>query len=464
MERVEEFADDVGDMDEITTSLAVPERGSYLLRASTLIDGVSPQPATDMMVQVSEGGDVEAVDRPDTFGERGAEAVRVPVLMPGLIDCHAHVTLPSDRRSIPEQLQVSDARLALTAVRQLGLHLAAGYTTVRDCGARGSTTFDVRSAARAGDFPAPRLLVSGRAITPSGGHLAWCGAVANSSSEMRRQIRLLSSEGADAIKLIASGGSTGGSPFRASYTAEELGVAVQVAHAEGLMTIAHTRSTDSIANCIEAGIDVIAHLEFLRPGAVEDFGGGAPTGIPSYDPAVGRRLADARRWLDLNPQSSGWDTLVVLRDAETRGELRLGEVQAKASLERYFEGMLHVICSLRDLGLADRMVFGSDAGPFDTEFGRPEYNLELAWAAGLDPMEAVRALTFNAAGACGMQDEVGAIRPGMRADMLVLAEDPLRHPYALRSVLAVIMAGRGTEQVFARPRRQQLYQRTQPVA
>jgi imidazolonepropionase-like amidohydrolase len=449
---VEEFTESVGDMDDITRSLAIPTRGSYLLRASTLIDGVSPQPATDVVVQVSEGGDIEAVDQPNAFGERVAEAVHVPVLMPGLIDCHAHVTLPSDRRSIPEQLQVSDARLALTAVRQLGLHLYAGYTTVRDCGARGSTTLDVRSAARAGDFPAPRLLVSGRAITPSGGHLAWCGAVADSHDEMRRQIRLLSSEGADAIKLIASGGSTGGSPFRASYTPEELRVAVQAAHTEGLMTIAHARSSESIANCIEAGIDVIAHLEFLRPGPIEDIGGGAPTGIPSYDPAVGRRLADARPWLDLNPQSSGWDTLVVLREAETKGELRLGEVQAKAGLERYFEGMLNVISSLRGLGLADRMAFGSDAGPFDTEFGRPEYNLELAWAAGLDPMEAVRALTFNAAGACGWQDEIGAIRPRLRADMLALAEDPLRHPYALRSVLAVIVAGRTTEQ-----------QRTQPV-
>jgi imidazolonepropionase-like amidohydrolase len=414
----------------------------YLLRTATLIDGLSPEPSADAVVSVEADGRIGAVDCADAFGSQAIDAIPVPVLMPGLVDCHAHVTLPAHRKSIPEDLRVSDARLALTSVRQLGRHLAAGFTTVRDCGARGTTAFDVRSAVADGDIVASRLLVCGRAITHSGGHLSWCGSVADGPEEVQREVRVLASEGADAIKLIASGGSTGGVPFRAGYTVDELVAAVAAAHGQGLSTIAHCRSTDSIANCVVAGIDVIAHLEFLVPGPVEDFGGGAPTGLPCFDPAVGRALAEARPWLDLNPQSSGWDTVVELRLKASERPLDRLEAQRLHGLERYFEGMLGVIRSLCDLGLVDRMAFGTDAGPFDTEFGHPEYGLELARSAGLTPMQAIQALTSNPAAACSRGDMVGSIRPGAHADLLVLARDPLKDPMALRSVLAVLLSGR----------------------
>ena len=304
------------------------------------------------------------------------------------------------------------------------------------------TSFDVRQAIGDGDMEGPRLLVCGRAVTHSGGHLAWCGSVADGPEEIRKQVRILVSDGADAIKVIASGGSTGGIPTRASYTADELAVAVDAAHALGRATIAHCRSTDSIANCLRAGIDVIAHLEFLRPGPIEDLGGGAPTGLPAYDEAVGEQLAESRPWLDLNPQSSGWDTVVELRERERQTGLSTAEQENLRGLERYYVGMLGVISHLRLLGLTDRMAFGTDAGPFDTAFGHPEYNLQLARLAGLSPIESIQVLTRNAAGACGIDDVVGTIRAGMVADLLVLEENPLVDEQAMRSVLAVFRSGR----------------------
>jgi imidazolonepropionase-like amidohydrolase len=413
-----------------------------LLRTDLLIDGESPEPVRDAAVRWVADGRIVDVGPASAFGIDAESAERVPVLMPGLIDSHAHVTLPSDRRGILEQLRVGDARLAVTAVRQSIRHLRAGYTTVRDCGARGTVTFDVREAFEHGDVDAPRLLVCGRAITQSGGHLSWCGSTADTHEEIRKQVRILGTEGADAIKVIASGGSTGGDPCRASYTAPELAAAVEAAHALGLPTIAHCRSTDSIANCVRAGIDVIAHLEFLAPGQMVDFGGGAPTGIPNFDARGGEAVAASSAWLDLNPQSSGWDTVVVLRQLNVETGLTEAQKLELAALEHYYEGMLDVISRLREIGLVDRMAFGSDAGPYDTEFGRADLNVELARLSGLTPMESLQVITRNAARLCGLAGEVGAIRPGLRADLLVLNENPLEAPEALRSVAAVYRSGR----------------------
>src|SRR6185369_6202771 len=111
------------------------------------------------------------------------------------------------------------------------------------------------------------------------------------------------------------------------------------------------------------------------------------------------------------------------------------------NLERYFDHFLPVIGALRDLGLADRMAFGSDAGPFDTEFGHLEYNVHLARLAGLSPMESLQTVTRNAARLCRLDDLVGTIEPGKQADLLLLNADPLADAQNLTHVAAVYLGG-----------------------
>jgi imidazolonepropionase-like amidohydrolase len=366
------------------------------------------------------------------------------VLLPGLVDCHAHPTLFPDRQSFEVQLQAPDEMLALTAVRQLTTHLRSGVTTVRDCAARGQIMFWVREAIRRGYFTGPRLQLAGRAITHSLGHIHWTGGVADTADEIRRQVRMLVAEGADVIKVVASGGGTkGGIPYLASYTADELRVAVEAAHALERRTVAHARATQSIENCIDAGIDAIAHVEFLAPGAILDMGGaGAPTGLPKLDRRVAEKLAASPAWLDLNPQSSGWDTLVLFKQKEARGEsLTASEQAQRASLNAYFDHFIPVIAALREMGLVDRMGFGSDAGPFDTEFGHMEYSVEIARLAGLSPMESLQVVTRNPARLCGLDDRVGTIEAGKDADLLVLNGDPLADVANLTRVAAIFKGG-----------------------
>jgi imidazolonepropionase-like amidohydrolase len=422
--------------------------GRWHLRAGLLIDGQGSEPLPDAVVAV-EDGRIAAVGRAVAFGRSldPARTVAFPeqVVMPGMVDCHAHPTRPADSRSPDEQLSVPDEMLALTAVHQLTRHLRSGVTTVRDCNARGQTMFWVREAIQRGYFPGPRLQLAGRAITHSRGHIHWTGAVADTADEIRRQVRVLVAEGADVIKVVASGGGTkGGIPYLASYTADELRVAADAAHALERTTVAHARATQSIENCVDAGIDTIAHVEFLSPGQIVDMGGaGAPTGLPKLDQRVAEKLAASPAYLDLNPQSSGWDTLVILRQKRNSGEpLTAAEETQMRNLDAYFEAFIPVINALYRMGLVERMGFGSDAGPFDTEFGHMEYSVEIARLAGLSPMESLQVVTRNAARLCRLGDRVGTVEAGKDADLLVLDGNPLDEVAALTRVAAVYKGGR----------------------
>ena len=214
---------------------------------------------------------------------------------------------------------------------------------------------------------------------------------------------------------------------------------VEAAHALERPTVAHARATQSIENCVDAGIDAIAHVEFLSPGEIVDMGNaGAPTGLPNLHKRVAEKFARSDAFLDLNPQSSGWDTVVLLR---AKPELTCAEAEQLSKLERYFDHFLPVIGALRDLGLVDRMAFGSDAGLFDTEFGHLEYNVHLARRAGLTPMESLQAVTRNAARLCGVLDRVGTIEVDKDADLLLLDGDPLADEQNLTRVAAVYKSG-----------------------
>jgi imidazolonepropionase-like amidohydrolase len=272
----------------------------------------------------------------------------------------------------------------------------------------------------------------------------WTGTVADTPDEVRKAVDVLVSEGADVIKLVSSGGGTKGSPapHQSSYSTDVLRVGVDAAHAHGRSTVAHARATSSIENCVDAGIDAIAHVEFLAPGEVVHMGGAAaPTGLPMLDQRVAEKLAGSDAWLDLNPQSSGWDAVLALRSRSAHERLSEEERTQLVNLERYFEHFLTVIGGLAALGLADRMGFGSDAGPFSTEFGHLEYNVHLARLAGLSPMASLQAVTRNAAQLCGLDAQVGTLEPGKAADVLLTNGDPLEDPANLTQVTAVFKDG-----------------------
>jgi imidazolonepropionase-like amidohydrolase len=142
-------------------------------------------------------------------------------LLPGLINSHAHLCVPSGGQ--PFYLEQSDEMALLTAVRNMRLEQSAGITTVRDCGDQNGVLFALRRAVQQGILDGPRFILCGPPLTMSGGHAHFLGGVADGPVEIARAVRRRVADGADFIKLIGTGGGTPGSqPDQASYTREEL--------------------------------------------------------------------------------------------------------------------------------------------------------------------------------------------------------------------------------------------------
>src|SRR5205085_1267644 len=232
-----------------------------------------------------------------------------------------HISLAGDGRTYEQMFLDPDELMTVIGLHTMRVHLKSGVTTLRDNGARNRVTFVVREAILRGYVQGPRLLLSGRPITHSGGHFHFCNEVADSAEEVRRSVRRLVAEGADHIKIMASGGATAGNlPFRASYGVEELRAAVETAHHLGRLTTAHCRARDSMERALEAGLDRMEHAEFLVPPEEVTLGSGVtPTGLMRYDERLAERMLQRGLFVSFTFQAGGYDTLVELRREREAG-------------------------------------------------------------------------------------------------------------------------------------------------
>ena len=410
--------------------------GQLGLHVAAVIDGTGAPPLPDALIAMEDGvirsvgpaaGPPAALASPSA----GLVPYGTGVAVPGFVDAHVHFTLFADGRSYEEMAAEPDEAMAFAAARNALTHLRAGVTTARDNGSRNRLGFALRDAIERGLIPGPRLLVSGRPVTPPGGHFHWCNGTAHGPDEIRYAVKGLAADGADHIKIMASGGGTRGTdPARATYTVPELTCAAEAAHQLGLPTTAHCRASESMQRAIEAGLDCMEHGEFI-----------APDGTRRFDSGLATRLVESGMYLSPTLQASGWDTILRLRAAREARTLTQDERRALATAERETEITLDQVGRLADMGLGPRIIAGTDAGCFDFSFGHVDYCLELMVAAGMSPMQALIAATSAAATACGVAKQVGTIQPGKRADIVILAASPLEDIRAVSRVLAVYKDG-----------------------
>lgn len=426
----------------------MPDAVTTLFTAARAVTAVGDEVIRDAAVAVEAGRILHVGSAPDVKHKLEGQQYNVidygqSTLLPGLIDAHCHITLTGDGSTYEQQVLDPDEMMSLIAVNNMERHLASGVTTIRDNGGRNRVVFVVREAVRRGYIRAPRMLLSGRPLTHSYGHFYWCNGVADGPVEIRAAVRQLVAEGADHIKIMASGGATAGNiPYYASYDAEELRVAVEAAHALGRLTTAHCRAATSMKNAVEAGLDCIEHAEFLVPGEMVEMGPGvASSGVMKYDPKVTEQILDGGQFVSFTAQAGGLETLQRLRAAESHRALRRDERVRKSGLEAYFEMKLGILSTLVQDGLLPRLAISSDAGPFDVSFGRLQDGIELAVAAGLTPVQAIISATGTPAIACGIAEQVGTLKPGLLADLLVVAGDASADVSRLRDVTAVYQSG-----------------------
>ena len=213
-----------------------------VLEPGKLIDGVKATPKKGMAVAFQNGlitwvgrkGDVESVSK-----ERNLEIAEYPnsTLLPGVFDCHTHTNMPGDGRTGEDIDRDNDDIRLLRAARNTAAAVSTGVTSLCDCGSWNKTGFSLKAGLEQGLADGPRVLVSGPPLTVTGGHLWYMGGEANGTDGVRQQVRSLIKEGADFIKIAASGGSTLTSdPYRSAYSPEEMQAIVDEAHNRDLQS------------------------------------------------------------------------------------------------------------------------------------------------------------------------------------------------------------------------------------
>ena len=408
------------------------DNGFTLIKAARLIDGNGGPPAERATV-LMEGNRIMAIGTEETV--RAPEGAQVrefdygdKTVLPGLVDCHVHLIGIGDGRAGDELTTLPDEVLTVQAARNARAHLYSGVTTVRDCGAKNRTTFMLREAVNMGITPAPRLLLTGRPVAIVGGHLSYFGIEATGPDECRAAVRQLVKEGADFIKITATGGSTRTSfPLRPSFTVEELKVICDEAHKFGKHAAAHCASSQGMINALEAGVDTIIHGIFKEPDGSDKFLPEVAERIARQGVFVNPTLQGgrSRRWhLEEKLESQGLD------DVEQR---QLDDI--RISNEARIDGFAR----MREAGVT--MACGSDAAWGNYKLGGFQHEIEAHVEAGMTPMEAIVSATRDSVRSCWIDDEVGTIEVGKGADLLVVDGDPSADIGALWNVVDVFQGG-----------------------
>lgn len=230
-----------------------------MIRSASVFSEGKTTPSQDVLID--DGLIVEV-----GFGLRAAGAdvldARGATLMPGMIDCHVHASMSSDAQ--PDLVR-SPAAAALLTAENLRRSLRGGFTTVRSLGGPAGVDTEVMRAQQAGLVSGARIVAAGQAICITGGHGHQHAREVDGADDARKGVREQLKAGAQAIKVIATGGimTEGVEPGNAQLTPDELVAAIDEAHRAGLRVAAHAQGRTGISNALDAGIDSVEHGIYL---------------------------------------------------------------------------------------------------------------------------------------------------------------------------------------------------------
>lgn len=407
----------------LVTNIANAQTASsrhIVVRAGKLLDVKTGKILTDQAI-VIDGDKVVSVGGASA-APADATVINLPdaTVLPGLIDAHTHLTF--NPKFGYENLAISIPREALIGAHNARVTLEAGITTVRNVGARGYSDVALRDAINAGDVPGPRMLVSGPALSITGGHCdndllpyeyhATSDGVADGIEGVQHKTREIIKYGADLIKVCATGGvlSKGDDPNASQYTLEEMKAIVADAHRLGRKVAAHAHGAQGVIWASEAGVDSVEHGHLINDAAIATLKKNGTYLVPTL------YLVD---WQRENAAIANLPDFL-------RPKMEYVSKVGKTNLKKAFEAGV-------------KIGMGTDAAVYP--HGLNAHELAVYVDLGMTPLQSIQTATINDADLLGWSDKIGTIEPGKWADIIAVDGDPLHDITTLQHVKFVMKGG-----------------------
>ncbi|WP_196889497.1 metal-dependent hydrolase family protein [Aureivirga sp. CE67] len=389
------------------------ENEQYLLEKTIVV-------ANDSIVDILDGF-IDPVDEKDFVID-----LRTKTILPGFIDMHVHLENSPSKNSYLERFTWNDADIAFRAYQNGKKTLMAGFTTVRDLGGTGVNT-SLRNAIYNGTVEGPRIFSAGKAIGSTGGHADPTNGfkkslqgdpgpkegVVNGPTDARKAVRQRYKEGADLIKVTATGGvlSLAKSGTNPQFTLEELKTIVKTAKDYKMMVAAHAHGDEGMQRAILAGVTTIEHATFMSDTTMILMKAKGTYLVPTLTAAVAVT--------EYGKQDGFYPEVVVPK------ALKVGP-----QIQRTFE-----LAHRRNLNIA----FGTDAGVFPHGENAKEFALMVE--GGMTIMEAIKCATIINANLLG-EKRIGRIEKGAYADIIAVDENPMLNNKTLENIIFVMKNGK----------------------
>ena len=376
-----------------------------LICGKMMIDGADNPPIEGGAILV-EGEKIIAVGKPDEI-EKSPDTMVIDcrdlVLLPGLIDCHNHLSLDTRLDNYLHRMKDSIPELTLRAVETMAVDLNAGVTTSRCIGDKEFLDISCKKSVEEGRLKGPRLIVAARGIRASHGH-GYVGYPFNGPESIRKAIRENLLAGADFIKLYITGTVKGPGEIVSYLSKSEISLAVEESHRVGVKTATHCIGGQGMDWAIEVGIDSIEHAYFISDRQI-DFLGRSNSRLV-LTPSL---FFAEERIETLQPELAD----VFRRERDLVGERMAAVIKSGLNYAVGTDGMHG--------GLAKEMALLVDLGASNRDV--------------------LKAATVYGSQVCGLEDEIGTLEPGKSADIIGVKGNPLEDIQALQNVNLVVSRG-----------------------
>ena len=347
-------------------------------------------------------------------------------VMPGLIDLHVHIESEFNPQKYMNAFTANDADIAFGSLKFAEITLMAGFTTVRDLGGTG-INISLRDAIAKGEVVGPRIFTAGKAIGTTGGHAdptnGWKNSlrgdpgpkegVINSVDDAKKAVRQRYKDGADNIKITATGGvmSIAKNGQNPQFTLEEIKSICETAKDYGMIIAAHAHGDEGIQRAIIGGVTTIEHGTLMSDKSMELMKEYGTYYVPTI--TAGKEVAEKAKI------KGYYDELVVPK------ALAIGPQIQSTFAKAYKAGV--------------KIAFGSDAGVYPHGINGKEF--AYMNEVGMPVMECIQSATITNASILSMENDLGKIKEGFIADIVATEENPLDNVSTLEKVVFVMKEG-----------------------